>query len=182
MKFFVLAATLALASLNAVAAPISATNLGNNVVTAGSVADGNFDSTNAAYFTFFSAGGNVTVDGSRIDGGLDMGFWIFSGQIADTAHFGAAIDNADPGFVAFRDDEHAPAVPGPFGDPFFSGILAAGWYTVVVVDVLGNGNTGANQVYDFNLVANGVRNVPEPMTLGLLGLGLIGVVATRRRS
>ncbi|MGH8592868.1 MAG: hypothetical protein ACREX9_22155 [Gammaproteobacteria bacterium] len=96
--------------------------------------NGNFSNpVGAEYFSFFANTGSptsVTVDGDRLDGPYDMSFWVFSGLFADTSAFGASFDSLDPGFIDVADDETAPNLPGPFGDPLsiFNAPLT-GFYT-----------------------------------------------------
>lgn len=183
MKRFALALIALFASANAVASPIVYTQLDNAIAALGEISPSGHSaqSEGAQYFSFYSQGGVVTLDGSRIDGGYDMAFWLFSGLFADTNAFGD-FDAGDAGFIAFRDDNTAPAVSGPFGDPFFSAPLAAGWYTVAVTNFGSNGNTGGDGFYDFSLTATGVSAVPEPAGLALTGLALAGLAMIRRRA
>lgn len=67
-----------------------------------------------------------------------------------------------------------PFGPGPFAGTFTDGLAPAGLYSVTEVITLRT--VGASNFSgDFEV------NVPEPTTLALLGLGLLGFAATRRR-
>ena len=130
----------------------------------------------ADYWRFSApAGANVLVTGRRTAGHYDMALWVFAGLFTDTDQFGGPFDQFTPGFVARFDDEAAPILNGPFGDPQGSFRAAAGGlYTVVVTN--GLSNPGAPNSYALTLSA-----IPEPGTLALFGAGLIGVSRRLRR-
>ena len=121
------------------------------------------------------AGSNVIIDGDRLAGHYDMSFYIFAGTFADTNDFGPSFDGGDPGFIGFFDDQQAPFIAGPFGDPLANFIAAGGVYTIAVTNFLSSG--GPPNPYRLN--ATGV--VPEPASMLLLGSGISGLIAARRR-
>lgn len=184
MKKSLLAAVAALAVAGpAIAAPISYIGTlqpGTPVVEVNTQGAGN--STNpvgADYWGFYAdAGGAITVIGDRLAGHYDMSFWIFAGQFADTNDFGASFGVGDAGFIHFGDDQDPPNIAGPFGDPRSAFVApVSGFYTIAVTNFL----SSAGPPNPYQLEARGV-NVPEPLTLSLVGLGLAGVAMRRRRA
>lgn len=173
-------AVLAIAG-SATAAPIVYEGtLHNGVQVAGvntQVAGSQNNPVGADYWLFqASAGSAITVFGDRQAGHYDMSFWVLAGQFADTNDFGGSFDFGDSSFVMFGDDEDAPNIAGPFGDPRVAFIApTTGFYTVAVTNYLSS-NQPPNP---YTLQANGV---PEPMTLSLLGLGLAAAAVRRRRA
>jgi PEP-CTERM motif len=186
MKTTLLAALLGLlVATSAHAIPISYNaTLSDGVPVTGQISATNTASApvGAQYYSFSAtAGSMVNVVGDRLEGAFDMAFWIYQGLFVDTNDFGASFSFAGPGFIAFGDDQDAPNIAGPFGDPnitFTAG--TTGFYTVAVTN-FASGNPGQDGLFDFQLVARGVNNVPAPGGIALLGLGLAALAAVRRR-
>lgn len=182
MKKSLLAAVAALAVAgSANAAPITylgTLSPGTPVVEVNTQGSGNQSNpVGADYWGFYAdAGDAITITGDRLAIHYDMSLWVLFGQFADTNDFGAFFDGGDSTFVTFADDEIPD--PGPFGDP--QAIFVApfsGFYTIAVTNFL----SSAGPPNPYSLVATGV-NVPEPITLSLLGLGLAAAAARRRRA
>ena len=178
MKQFLLSLTLAGASLNTLAVSIDYTSVVNGQAS-GQVTPGTDwkDPSEAQYFNFqLAEADSVTITGQRQDFDYDMAFWLFEGLFNDTEEFGPIFDSDS--FIEFADDEIPH--PGPFGDPWFFDTLAAGWYTIAVVNYVSGPNAGANGMFDFNLY---VQSVPEPSEAmwSLLGLGAVALGVARRR-
>jgi hypothetical protein len=134
----------------------------------------------ADYWQFFATAGSlVNVFGDRQAGHYDMSFWIFSGLYADTSDFGPSFPGLQAAnFIAFGDDQDPPNIAGPFGDPNVSFIApSTGGYTVAVTNFL----SSAGPPNPYTLTATGITAVPEPASMLLLGSGISGLIAARRR-
>jgi len=146
------------------------------------ISDGGPNNPNAADYWQFTLAqdAQVTITGHRLDGGLDPAFWVFRGTFADTDAFGGDFNNIAE--LDFADDELAPAIAGPYGDPFSTLQLPAGTYTVAFVDYLSNTQGPWGYCLELNGPATNCsdRQVPIPATLALLGLG-VGTIGMVRR-
>ena len=157
----------------------------DDIAQSGSVsALGSFSGTDLAeYWSFFGEEGQtVTFAVSRGESDLDPALWLFEGLFDDTTLLGANFDTSDPSFLAFGDDELAPATGfGPFGDPSITITLpATGSYTLAVNNFASGPNDGGDGRFDYTIQATAAVPVPEPSSMILFALG--GFACLRRRA
>jgi hypothetical protein len=142
-----------------------------------------------AWFTFSAnAGDALILDVNRtVNGNMDpIAFVHFGNAIGgDTNLVPDASDLTALGcvFVLSSDDPTAPAIPGPFGDPYAVFLApATGVYTVIVSNFLGN-QIGPGERYHFEIAVTGRCPAPAwPRWRAWASWRVAVVVGERRQS
>lgn len=139
----------------------------------GNLNDGlNHTATNTGYWSLFvNAGDNVTVTARRLE---PTDIWAFATDGPDGT--GTRI--------AAGDDQLSAFAGGPWGDPQFSFLAAmTGEFSVGVFRCCNSSNFEAINYFVNAQGATGQESgaVPEPTTIALFGLGLLGFAAARRK-
>lgn len=135
--------------------------------------------TGSDYWFFEAQAGDIlTLVGHRLEAPFDMAVYLYSGTYADTT--------ALPASIAFADDEipELPGYEGPWADPQLLNFVlpGPGLYTVQVWDFLSG---PGDPPFDYQITITGTGGdpvVPEPATMTLLGLGIVGLAARARRN
>lgn len=161
-------------------------NVTNGTWYSGVVTGSGIGTLDAAGWEFYifqaNAGDAITIEVDRAVGDLDPVSSVVFGD-ATGLLFAALTGNnifdwSGPGLSATLiagDDNHPPALPGPWGDPFYGFIApSTGTYTVAVASFASAGSPP----YDMMIQVLG-STVPTPGSMALLGLG--GLAAIRRR-
>lgn len=137
------------------------------------------------FWSFFgNAGDTATVTVRRLVGALDPALGVWFGTEADTSGYTSIFSSgATTPLIAAADDNLAPALPGPFGDPQATFTLAnTGFYTVGVSSFASNSTT-ALLPYSISVQGSGHDvSVPEPASvLGLLAVSALGAGSRLKR-
>lgn len=137
------------------------------------------DATRYHYYTFTAAAGStVNYSAARTTGALDPAIFIFQGNMGGTPFDGSNPYTSSPwlGFTQldFADDDVAPALPGPYGDPVGSFIApATGTYTLVILSSVSSAAGPDGLGYMLTVT-------PTPGAAAALGLGALAGLRRRR--
>ncbi|MEW6219895.1 MAG: VPLPA-CTERM sorting domain-containing protein [Thermodesulfobacteriota bacterium] len=124
-------------------------------------------------FWYFSgnAGDTIALTGHRLENALDPAFELYQGVGTDTDQL-TWIGGADD------DIPEIPGFEGPYSDPRLVITLPATDQYTLQMWSYASGDPGCDDVYMYQLSH---QAVPVPASLLLLGSGLAGLVAVRRR-
>lgn len=197
MKIFLMSGVLALiclwaGSANAVPITSSGELVSGNVIesTAPVVVSMDEVSTIHEYWTFYATAGDlVIISINRLENMFDPWYYVYEGSYGNTDEFGTFLRGYDNVI------DELLSLDGPFSDP--SGRFRAKRTGLYTIDVSGTLYSSESALYcdagcggfdgpwedenaRYRLSIQGNTRVPEPTTLGLLGLSLTGFALYRR--
>jgi len=127
-----------------------------------------------------NAGDNVTITARRLTD-FDTVMLIWEGTETDTSAITSwGTDTLNMTLIGYADDELSPNIPsviGCCGDPQYNGVAATTATWTVGVFALG-GQQGVEHFYNVQATGSSV-SVPEPSTLAIFALGMIGLASRR---